>query len=224
MSSLYIYTQSEIRIVGASAWNPPPVSTKKSGFLTPKGTPNNTTTATSLSSESAAISSPSKSADFLLVTYSGTHVRCSAPTPVDKDIWLSALHSGLEGNILENRIETLAVLSKQRRLGSSNDKRQQQQQKQKQPVSKIESFEETNRSCQGLRTRTKSGMLVQSAIDTAILAFESEMSVKTMVPPLPQVEARNARLAHLKKRNGSVHSYESYGIMTTGSEAQSTIC
>jgi Pyruvate/2-oxoacid:ferredoxin oxidoreductase delta subunit len=129
----------------------------------------------------------------------------------------------LEGNILENRIETLAVLSKQRRLGSSNDK-QQQQQKQKQPVSKIESFEETNRSCQGLRTRTKSGMLVQSAIDTAILAFESEMSVKTMVPPLPQVEARNARLAHLKKRNGSVHSYESYGIMTTGSEAQSTIC
>lgn len=124
----------------------------------------------------------------------------------------------MEGNILENRIETLAVLSKQRRLGKSNDNKQQQQ---KQSVSKIESFEETNRSCQGLRTRTKSGMLVQSAIDTAILAFESEMSVKTMVPPLPQVEARNARLAHLKKRNGSV---ESYGIMTTGSEAQSTVC
>jgi len=197
LTSLLFPPQSEIRIVGASAWNPPSISTKNSSFLSTHGSPNKDFT--SLSSETAT-----KSADFLLVTYSGTHVRCSAPTPNDKDVWLAALHAGLEGSILDNRLETLAVLSKQR---SSN-----KQQKANKHCQKIESFEETNRSCRGLRSRTKSGMLVQSAIDIATEAFQSEISTKTIVPPLPQVEARNARLAHLKQRNGSVHSYDSYSI------------
>ena len=158
---------------------------------------------------SETVSSPTKSADFLLVTYSGTHVRCSAPTPVDKDVWLAALHAGLEGNILDNRLETLAVLSKQR---SKKQKQQGNNNNDDKKYQKIESFEQTNRSCRGLRSRTKSGMLVSSAIDIATEAFQSEISTKTIVPPLPQVEARNARLAHLKKRNGSIHSYDSYSV------------
>lgn len=171
---------------------------------------------------SSEIASPTKSADFLLVTYSGTHVRCSAPTPFDQDIWLAALHAGLEGNILDNRIETLAVLSKQRSSNSkqkgnkhsSNDNINSQ-------IQKIESFEQTNRSCRGLRSRTKSGMLVQSAIDIAMEAFQSEISTKTMVPPLPKVDARNVRLAHMKKkRNGSSssHSYHD-GYNATSEQA-----
>jgi len=203
---------SEIKIVGASAWNPPSITTKKSSFLSPqKGSPNKDLA--SLSSEVS--SSPTKSADFLLVTYSGTHVRCSAPTPLDKDVWLAALHAGLEGTILDNRIETLAVLSKQR----SSKQKASKQSNGNDPYQKIESFEETNRSCRGLRSRTKSGMLVQSAIDIAMEAFQSEISTKTIVPPLPKVEARNARLAHLKKkRNGSIHSYDS-GYNATSEQA-----
>ena len=127
-------------------------------------------------------------------------MRCTAPTPFDKDVWLAALHAGLERNILDNRLETLAVLSNQHSRKQGNEKQYQN----------IESFEQTERSCQGLRSRAKSGVLFQSAIDIAKGAFETEISNKTVVPPLPKVEARNVRLAHLKKRNGSVHSYDSF--------------
>mmetsp|Transcript_23838 Transcript_23838/g.39287 ORF Transcript_23838/g.39287 Transcript_23838/m.39287 type:complete len:1739 (-) Transcript_23838:1111-6327(-) len=209
---------SEIKIVGASAWNPPSIATKKSSFLTPqKGSPNK-----DFGNLSSELSSPAvKSADFLLVTYSGTHVRCSAPTPFDKDVWLAALHAGLEGNILDNRIETLAVLSRQRSNSSkqkgnkrSNDNGQYQ---------KIESFEATGHSCRGLRSRTKSGMLVQTAIDLAMEAFQSEILTQTIVPPLPKVDARNARLAHLKsKRNGSIHSYDGYNITSEQASCHKT--
>lgn len=207
------HTQSEIKIVGASAWNPPSIATKKSSFFSPqKGSPNK-----DFANLSSEISSPSvKSADFLLVTYSGTHVRCSAPTPFDKDVWLAALHAGLEGNILDNRIETLAVLSRQR--SNSSKQKGNKHNNGNGRYQKIESFEATDQSCRGLRSRTRSGMLVQSAIGIAMEAFQSESTTQTIVPPLPKVEARNARVAHLKKkRNGSIHSYDGYN--TTSEQA-----
>jgi len=63
---------SEVRIVGASAWNP---------------------------QQSNAPTSPSNSntvPTFRLLTHAGTHIYCSAQTSSDRDIWLAALHSGLE--------------------------------------------------------------------------------------------------------------------------------
>lgn len=209
--------QSEIRIVGASAWNPPSLSNKKSAFVSSNCSPNKDPN--SLSSE--IVSSPSKSADFLLVTYAGTHVRCSAPTSVDKDVWLAALHAGLELSILENKIETLSVLSKQRSRKKSADHDNENANNDRK-CQRIASFEETNRSCRGLRSRTKSGMLVQSVIDTATVAFLSEMSVKTIVPPLPKVEARNARLAQRNVRNGSLPSNDTYGITSSDVPFQKT--
>jgi len=67
------HPSSEVRIVGASAWNP---SNKNSS-------PNRTST-------------NSISPTFRLVTNAGTHIYCSAQTVADRDTWLAALHSGLE--------------------------------------------------------------------------------------------------------------------------------
>ncbi|KAL7554920.1 hypothetical protein ACHAWF_018475 [Thalassiosira exigua] len=186
---------SEIRIVGASAWNPPSVSARivgRSMSPTPSSPPYDAGLPT-LSSE--AVSSPSllssKSADFLIVTYSGTHVRCSAPTPSDKDEWLAALHAGLEGNIMENRVETLMVLSKlpnertadflREALGGSGggDGRGWRT--------------GTRESCRELRSLRDSDMMVQSAIAGAMTAFEAEMSFRPFVPPHPRSSARPDR-------------------------------
>ena len=59
------FPSAELRIVGASSWNP---------------------------------KSHSESPTFRIVTYAGTHVYCTAPSLVDRDVWLSALHSGLEAS------------------------------------------------------------------------------------------------------------------------------
>jgi hypothetical protein len=165
------YQQSEIKIVGASAWNPPSI-TAKSNRLT------STPEQSSLASESitAPSSLSSKCVDFLIITYAGTHVKCSAPTSADRDEWLAALHAGLEGSFLENRIETLTVLS---RIGDEESWKKQQQ--------KLES------------EKTKSDKLVEAAISHARLAYEAESTFKTLVPPPPQNEAKNARLARSKQ-------------------------
>mmetsp|Transcript_24443 Transcript_24443/g.43807 ORF Transcript_24443/g.43807 Transcript_24443/m.43807 type:complete len:1643 (+) Transcript_24443:86-5014(+) len=180
---------SEIRIVGASAWNPPSVTRNPNASQKLASSPS-----ASLSSE--AISTPSlmssKSLDFLIVTYSGTHVRCSAPTPLDKDKWLAALHAGLEGNITENRVETLMVLSKR------HQERPTKASYQYQPVS-------TGKSCRGIRSRTKSDMMVQSAIFSALAAFEAEISFRPFVPPLPRVEVNKVR-SDRKISKSSPHS------------------
>jgi hypothetical protein len=89
---------------------------------------------------------------------------------------LAALHAGLEGSFLENRIETLTVLS---RIGDVDTGKKQQQQ--------VES------------EKTKSDKLVEAAISHARLAYEAESTFKTLVPPPPQNEAKNARLARSKQ-------------------------
>eukprot|EP00566_Odontella_aurita_P011233 CAMPEP_0113576724 /NCGR_PEP_ID=MMETSP0015_2-20120614/28465_1 /TAXON_ID=2838 /ORGANISM="Odontella" /LENGTH=412 /DNA_ID=CAMNT_0000480211 /DNA_START=443 /DNA_END=1677 /DNA_ORIENTATION=+ /assembly_acc=CAM_ASM_000160 len=114
---------SEVRIVGASAWNPP----------APKGTVTSThPTGSSSVSIAAALTPPPKSPQqapqpspgapgasgappsgpptFRLVTYAGTHIYCSAPTPSDRDTWLAALHSGLEASYASYH-ETLSSIT-----------------------------------------------------------------------------------------------------------------
>ena len=116
----------------------------------------------------------SKSVDFLIISCAGTHVKCSAPTPADRDEWLAALHVGLEGGFPESRVETLVVLSKRHTSKTGANK-----------------FD----SAVIKRTRSKTDMMVQSAIDNAKAAFFSENTFRTLVPPPPQVDAKNARLA-----------------------------
>ena len=143
--------QSEIRIVGASAWNSP-----------------------------IAKLAPSKSVDFLAVTYSGTHVRCSAPTPSDKDEWLAALHAGLEGNVMEYRLDTLMVLS-QRHDGIST----------KIPHHYIGNNRTARKNRRDCRSLKKSDMVVQFAMLDAMAAFDSETSFCQFVPPLPRIDNAN---------------------------------
>lgn len=173
--------------MGASAWNPPsvtkiPGSLKKSVTLTTSSSTNS-----SLASEAISTASiSSKSSDFLIVTYSGTHVRCSAPTSIDKDKWLAALHAGLEGNIMENRVETLVVLSKQPKELSTETSRRQ-------------SDRETRLKCREHRSCIKSDMMVQSAIGLAMISFEAEMSFQSFVPPLPRVDVRHSNEGKMNK-------------------------
>jgi hypothetical protein len=60
-----------LRIVGASAFNP------NSGFS----------------------SEVSPQTTFRMVTFQGTHIYCTAPTPMDCSVWLASLHAGLEASI-----------------------------------------------------------------------------------------------------------------------------
>lgn len=168
--------------MGASAWNPPYTVTRNPNARHNLAPSLSSTIDNRLASET--LSSPSlissKSVDFLIVTYSGTHVRCSAPTPLDKDEWLAALHAGLEGNIMENRVETLMVLSKLQKDRTMKFSRQYQS---------IGSNNETRKSCRRLRSCTKSDMMVQSAVASAMTAFQAEIAFCPFVPPLPRVNS-----------------------------------
>jgi hypothetical protein len=119
-----------------------------------------------------------KSPDFLIVTYCGTHVRCSAPTSLDKEEWLAALHSGLEGSILENRIETLMVLSNKHRDRSVEFSRQRSDDS------------ETESNSGDTNSQNMPERMVQSAIASASSAFEAEISSGPILPPLPRIEVR----------------------------------
>ena len=81
---------SEVRIVGASAWNPQTQnnsSSSSSGGLFKR------------KNDTSGSSTPNQnSTSFRIVTYAGTHLYCSAPTLSDRDTWLAALHSGLEAS------------------------------------------------------------------------------------------------------------------------------
>lgn len=158
--------QSEIKVVGASAWNPPSITAKNSKpVASPEQSSDSITSPSSLSS---------KCVDFLIITCAGTHVKCSAPTSADRDEWLAALHAGLEGSFLENRIETLSVLSK---IGDDEYDKQQLTESQ----------------------RSKSEKLVELAIAQAIAAYEAKSTFKSIAPPPPQTEAKNAWLARSKQ-------------------------
>lgn len=112
-------------------------------------------------------------------------MRCSAPTPSDRDEWLAALYAGLEGSFSENRVETLVVLSQSHSGGSSKTELPKNG----------ENGHAINRSL------SKSDMIVESAIATATAAFESEASFRSLAPPPPQIEAKNARLARRTKQS-----------------------
>eukprot|EP00580_Thalassiosira_gravida_P016953 CAMPEP_0201665478 /NCGR_PEP_ID=MMETSP0494-20130426/6608_1 /ASSEMBLY_ACC=CAM_ASM_000839 /TAXON_ID=420259 /ORGANISM="Thalassiosira gravida, Strain GMp14c1" /LENGTH=1606 /DNA_ID=CAMNT_0048144447 /DNA_START=213 /DNA_END=5033 /DNA_ORIENTATION=+ len=191
---------SEIRIVGASAWNPPSLKNKHSG----RSSSSSQQSSTSLASEAGTSTSSLlfKSVDFLIVSYSGTHVRCSAPTPADKDKWLAALHAGLEGNIVENRVETLTVLSRHHHHHHHHHHHPHGN-------GKIQNGEITNG---GDRNSISDADMAQSAIDNARTAFESETSFRPFLPPLPRAEDRNTKRKTRNTNNGNPTDY----IMNNG--------
>mmetsp|Transcript_38909 Transcript_38909/g.57250 ORF Transcript_38909/g.57250 Transcript_38909/m.57250 type:complete len:1058 (-) Transcript_38909:7-3180(-) len=94
------YPSSEIRIVGASAWNPPTPKNSSSSGAKSFTSPTRNKSSDHLSKEGSASSSShtNSSPTFRIVTYSGTHVYCTAPSTSDRDVWLTALHSGLEAS------------------------------------------------------------------------------------------------------------------------------
>ncbi|KAL7538548.1 hypothetical protein ACHAXR_008619 [Thalassiosira sp. AJA248-18] len=212
---------SEIRIVGASALNTPPSRNSNNARDKLASSPSPIATNSSPPSE-AIISTPSlispKSVDFLIVTYSGTHVRCSAPTPLDKDEWLAALHAGLEGNIMEYRVETMMVLSEQHKERTTKVSHQYQF---------IGSKRGIRNNCRGLRPHTKSDMMVQSAISCAMTACEAEVAFRPFVPPLPRVEvngARTDRITRISMANSELDSLTSYVNVGCGSNTDATSC
>lgn len=165
---------SMINIVGASSWNP--IQTILSGN---KGRANSSTS--SMFSDDAS-NQLTKSCDFLILTYSGMQLRCSAPSPNDKDKWLAALHEGLEGNISENRIESLLSLT--RRQGTSF----------------------TSMPNEDDALATKSEMLVQSAITQSLASFENEGKIYPMRKPLPRVKSAPKWTPAVNKHRTGYHS------------------
>ncbi len=101
-------------------------------------------------------------------------MKCSAPTPTDRDEWLAALYTGLEGDFTDTRVETLAVLSK-RHIGKCT--------------------QEGNGYNSVKGTSSKIDMMVEAALESAKVAFEKENTFRSLVPPPHQVDAKNARLA-----------------------------
>lgn len=172
-SDVWAYTKgdpptSEIRIVGASAWNRPPAIKSFSGAI-----------ATKSGQSYEAIPPPlisSKSVDFLIVTYSGTHVRCSAPSPSDKDEWLAALHAGVEGNIMDTRVETLLVLGEAPRANTK--------------ISLHHTVSRTRNSRRRCRYCKESDIMVQAALSSSMTFFESEVTCRPFASPLPVIELK----------------------------------
>lgn len=76
--------KSIVVIVGASAWKD-----------------HSCATAASETNNSAADTS------FRMVTAQGTHIYCTCPTSVDRNVWLSSLHAGLEASLSSNGETTL---------------------------------------------------------------------------------------------------------------------
>lgn len=84
--------------MGASAWNPPPASKQNRSHR-------------SISPPSKTHNNKGQSPTFRLLTNAGTHLFCTAQTVADRDIWLSALHSGMEITYAGYE-DTLATLKK----------------------------------------------------------------------------------------------------------------
>lgn len=147
---------SEVRIVGASAWNPNPMTGGGSSHGTSSSSPaagtsvsvpslaspslsgatlaseaaeviakspSPTSTVAANAAVAAAAAAPTGPPTFRIVTYAGTHIYCSAPTPADRDTWLAALHSGLEASYA-SYTETLSTISSSGSEGSCTAKKQ----------------------------------------------------------------------------------------------------
>jgi len=122
-------TKSEIRIVGASSWTPavsrvansfsPKVSSVTSSATLVSTVSSSTATSTSSSGDGTVVPSSSNSPTFRIVTFAGTHVYCTAPNVHDRNVWLAALHSGLEASY--TGLDNLELLSQIRRQQSRSN-------------------------------------------------------------------------------------------------------
>ena len=68
----------------------------------------------------ASASAPPQTSTFRIVTYAGTHIYCSAPTPADRDVWLASLHAGLESSMM-SVAEVLNEVVEQAEVAAEND-------------------------------------------------------------------------------------------------------
>lgn len=57
-------------------------------------------TSPSATSPTATATAAVQTSTFRIVTYAGTHIYCSAPTPADRDMWLASLHAGVESSMI----------------------------------------------------------------------------------------------------------------------------
>jgi len=91
--------KAELEIVGASAWNPPPASKQNRNHRS--------------MSPTSKTYNMGQTPTFRLLTSAGTHLFCTTQTVADRDIWLSALHSGMEITYAgyEDTLDTLRRLA-----------------------------------------------------------------------------------------------------------------
>lgn len=68
----------------------------------------------------ASASAPPQTSTFRIVTYAGTHIYCSAPTPADVPVWLASLHAGLESSMM-SIAEVLNEVLEQAEAEAGND-------------------------------------------------------------------------------------------------------
>ena len=101
--------KSDVRIVGASAWNPktPSQLGAQSRAQSPiRSFSFSTSAAAALFGEPASIA-----LSFTIITFPGTHIDCVALSADDRDTWLAAIQAGLHIS-LAGYTDTLAVLAK----------------------------------------------------------------------------------------------------------------
>lgn len=191
--------KSEIHIVGASAWNPPRRNSERtkrpSSMSTPSFLPSNYSmglASEAVTSNSSFLSSSRynpETLDFLIVSYSGTHVRCSAASVVDREKWLAALRSGLGGEIPGRAKETLTVIGAK----SSSTLRVEGGEKfsEQRWTSRIglAASDDYNVNYEG--GDKKYNAILDSAVAFATCAIEAESSYRPLVPPLPQQQGTN---------------------------------
>lgn len=205
---------SEVRIVGASAWNPTPLMGGGSqhgsgtGSLTFTPTPppiisSSSVVATALASEAVsfpdstattmtAVTPPSGPPTFRIVTFAGTHIYCSAPTPTDRDTWLAALHSGLEASYA-SCTETLSTITSSSSSSS---------------CVRAGGVEQTNNTPRSSSLRVQDILPKLLPHPNVTTAMENTNNTIILNPPPPQraVRLRNALKRRVSSRNAAASS------------------
>lgn len=199
--------KSEIHIVGASAWNPSRRNLERTKRRSSMSTPSFPSSNYSMGLASDVVTSNSsylsssrynpETLDFLMVTYSGTHVRCSAASVVEREEWLAALRAGLGGEIPGRAKKTLTVIGAK---SSSTLRLERGEKCSKQRWTSqigIAVSDDYNVNYEGVDKEEDdaSSLMYNAILDSAVAfatcALEAESSYRPLVPPLPQQQVTN---------------------------------
>lgn len=130
---IYLLFQSDVRIVGASAWNPRALSHNShqnlgqiqqtqtcsrsqsprridTTSITTTSKPTSLAAAITYTAASVLFGDPSSNLSFTIITFEGTHIDCVALSTEDRETWLAAIQVGLHISV-SGYMEALSVIA-----------------------------------------------------------------------------------------------------------------